>query len=315
MIMGDKGSKNIKIAVQFFGHLRTFKECASSVKRYLLEKYDCDVFMHTWSKTEHSTQTWHNSKCDSVDVDDNIIKTVQDLYSPKSLNVEEQIDVKDNSLVFCQHNNGKNSISIQGIKYMIYSKWKVNELRREYESKKSIAYDYVIMIRPDVRLNKDFLIDDLVRESECLGLKEGRFCALNISGNTDFPIIGSTASDVLYLAKPKVMDRIVNVLSTIDFEKVNRDSFWNPETFFIKILQENNVESYFIDYCYGKAWEILRPSKKSLKDYLSIRISRNKILISILGCLQYNVVCIHFSAIDRLEFLFKVGNYSCSIKK
>lgn len=36
--------KNFKVAVQLFGHLRTYKECYQSLKEHLLDKYDCDVF-------------------------------------------------------------------------------------------------------------------------------------------------------------------------------------------------------------------------------------------------------------------------------
>ena len=53
----------MKIAVCFFGHLRTFKRCAPYIKKNLLNHYDCDLFMHTWSEYNHNTKTWHDNKC------------------------------------------------------------------------------------------------------------------------------------------------------------------------------------------------------------------------------------------------------------
>ena len=76
-------TQNIKIAVQFFGHLRTFEKCAPSIQQHILSKFDCDVFMHTWSDTEHSTQTWHNSKSKISKVNEKILEKITRAYNPK----------------------------------------------------------------------------------------------------------------------------------------------------------------------------------------------------------------------------------------
>ena len=70
-----KGSTGdfMKIAVCFFGHLRTFKECAKHIKHNLLDKYDCDLFMHTWSTYNHHTKTHHENRDIKGDVSKNII--------------------------------------------------------------------------------------------------------------------------------------------------------------------------------------------------------------------------------------------------
>ena len=52
----------MKIAVCFFGHLRTFKRCAPYIKFNLFKHYDCDLFMHTWSDYNHQTKTWHENQ-------------------------------------------------------------------------------------------------------------------------------------------------------------------------------------------------------------------------------------------------------------
>ena len=52
----------MKIAIQLFGHLRTYKKCLPALKKHLLNKYDCDIFMHTWDTYNHNTKTWHKNK-------------------------------------------------------------------------------------------------------------------------------------------------------------------------------------------------------------------------------------------------------------
>ena len=49
----------MKIAVQFFGHLRTFMDCYNSINENLLNRYDADVFFYTWDRLDHNTKTWH----------------------------------------------------------------------------------------------------------------------------------------------------------------------------------------------------------------------------------------------------------------
>ena len=70
----------MKIAVQVSGNLRTFEVCGPLVKRYLLDRYDCDVFVHTWDQLEHGQQSYHGgftTNYGSLEVDDDIKKKVE----------------------------------------------------------------------------------------------------------------------------------------------------------------------------------------------------------------------------------------------
>ena len=81
----------MKIAVQIFGHLRTFKECFPFLKKNLLDKYDCDVFMHTWDTIDHSTKTWHNNFMPNTNDNVELIKEdLISLYKIKKLKIEHQ---------------------------------------------------------------------------------------------------------------------------------------------------------------------------------------------------------------------------------
>lgn len=307
-MIGTEYKKSLKIAVQFFGHLRTFRKCAPSVRKYLLDRYDCDVFMHTWSVTEHSTVTWHNDKCDILNVDDKLIVELKSIYSLKSIIVEEQkTDSRLEESVFCEHDKGKSKISINGLKCMYYSKRRVNDLRREFQREYGVTYDYVIMIRPDVKLYCNFELDNCIKELDCLKLRDGRFCATNVNGGNAFPIIGSTASDILYFTKPSVADKIMEAVSNIGFETLVREPVWNPETFFVKKLQDHGIESYYINYPYKESWEIMRPSGKKFKNYINIRIKRSRILISLVEVLSFNILYIKLNILEKFDIVFSIG--------
>lgn len=40
----------MKIAICMSGHMRTFRECYTSLKKHFLDKYDCDIYISTWKK-------------------------------------------------------------------------------------------------------------------------------------------------------------------------------------------------------------------------------------------------------------------------
>ena len=299
-----------KIAVQFFGHLRTYEKCAISVKKYLLDEYDCDVFIHTWNKTESSTLSCHDM-CKINDVDADVINNLRDLYNPKLISIEEQdFNLYNDSLIPCQHNSGIKVISSRGMKFMLHSKIKVNELRKNYQRDNNIKYDYVVMIRPDIELYKKFILDESIREIELLGLKQGRYCAVNCINNKEFPIIGGLATDILYFASPNIMDKIMEVFQYIDFTLIGENGFYNPETYFVLELQKRGIESYFLGYKYKESWDIVRSKngRTAFKDFLKVKVNRKIFLVSFLECLNMNIVNMELYLFNRFKLLFRIGN-------
>ena len=85
----NRNSKRLKIAIQVFGHMRTFEKCAPSLKKYFLRYYDCDIFIHTWSTLDHDTQTWHKHRKSGHSIDQSQFENkIQPLYSPKKIKIE-----------------------------------------------------------------------------------------------------------------------------------------------------------------------------------------------------------------------------------
>jgi len=110
----------------------SFGEGVESIKENILNKYDVDVFYHTWSK----------------DAEENLNKD----YKPKKYTVEEQIKFSH------PFSAGSTQYSftpeIQTKLQSIYSRWysfmKSIELKKEFEKENDIEYDFVMSSRFDI---------------------------------------------------------------------------------------------------------------------------------------------------------------------
>ena len=62
-----------KIAIQLFGHLRTYRKTFGSFKRFLVDANvndgdQVDIFMHCWDQIEAVDLTWHNENASHAGV-------------------------------------------------------------------------------------------------------------------------------------------------------------------------------------------------------------------------------------------------------
>lgn len=298
----------MKIAVQFFGHLRNYEKCASSIKKHLLSLYDCDVFMHTWSETDHHTQTWHKQNNGSSKVDGKTIEKLKLLYNLKDIVVEKQNETKNDTLIPCQHNHGKSLISKSGIGFMLYSQQKVNKLRKKYQKLHNVKYDYVLMVRPDIKLNKDFILNTVDSEINVQQPRIARYCACTIHNSPEFPIIGDTASDIIYFARPEIIDKTIDILNKIDLEK-HKNDMWNPESLFNQELESHGIYSLFINYQGKTDWEIVRKTSKSTirKNIIRIRIKKAVLTINFFTFLSSPIMNLNLSILNMLGIRFLIG--------
>lgn len=258
----------MKIAVQFYGHLRTWKYCLPTIKALLLDRYNCDVFMHTWSETEARTKSWHNYKMKRIDpVDYKIVNELKTNYNITDILVENQTPPDKEELIACQHSKDGNAVSTVGIRYMFHSKKRVNELRQKYQAANHVKYDWVIVLRPDIMIFNYLDLHLLERELKCVGEDpHARYCGPNTTlppmKEFAFPI--DSASDVFYLARPQVIDQVTELLYNIDFKKV--DQIWNPESYFNKVLQENGIPTIALTFLRGRDWNVVRESSAYVKN-------------------------------------------------
>lgn len=242
-----------RVALQFFGHLRSYRKTLPYQIAHIISEYNCDIFIHTWETEEHNDPTWHKSALENESISITSRQDLIECYHPVALEIE------DNSIVVQQgYFNGNNNILLRSMKAMFHSQQKVNKLRREYSLTHSIDYDFVITLRPDVmplcRLN----LDDYIQEFEfaknvCIHFSN---CAhQHLQGNKK--IYTPLASDIFYIGTPQTIDGIfndnVNFFNRfyIDFNKVNIGGISAPEASFNEMLLQCGVISRFYEFPYA----------------------------------------------------------------
>ncbi|ENM5889572.1 hypothetical protein FXE63_13660 [Vibrio mimicus] len=245
--------KNYKIALQFFGHLRSYRKTLPYQIAHIISEYNCDIFIHTWETEEHNDPTWHKSALENESISITSRQDLIECYHPVALEIE------DNSIVVQQgYFNGNNNILLRSMKAMFHSQQKVNKLRREYSLTHSIDYDFVITLRPDVmplcRLN----LDDYIQEFEfaehvCIHFSNGAHQHSQVNKKIYTPL----ASDIFYISTPKTIDNIFNDNTNffnrfyIDFNKVNIGGISAPEASFNEMLLQCGVISRFYEFPYA----------------------------------------------------------------
>lgn len=248
----------MKVAVQFFGHLRTYADCWESINKFILKKYDCDVFMHTWDTLDSHTKTWHNFR---VDEEEKSVMELEEelkwIYSLKSLKIEKQQLVDEGNLV-CQ---GK-EISIFGLHAMLYSMREVNKMREAYQREKNVKYDYVLVVRPDVKLLSNFNFLDYANPQNTVpeilnnSIYLAGFYKFKYLLN-DFRFIG--ASDVLFFGIPLVVSKLYDHVDDI-FNQIKKieTSRYGPEYSFIYCMENLGIKPKLINYLFNEKCQIIR---------------------------------------------------------
>jgi hypothetical protein len=139
----------MRIAIQLFGHLRTYKRTCENFNENIVganaSDADCDidVFMHTWDELEARTSTWHsdNEGLRGQRLTQLDIEVLKGCYtSLKNIEISPSIDAHGSKI----------------------SRGKVSRLRERYEEDKGIQYDWIIETRPDVLFNNLLRIKEFI---------------------------------------------------------------------------------------------------------------------------------------------------------
>jgi hypothetical protein len=131
----------MKIAICISGQARNFKQSYTSLKTHLLDKYDCDVYFHTWKTTNFESTNFGFGNNQYLLIDNDYNDLTQ-LYQPKKYDIEKPI-LFDASGYKCPiwRQPLNNTLS------MFYSIYKSIQLIEE-------TYDYVIRTRFDIDYSK-----------------------------------------------------------------------------------------------------------------------------------------------------------------
>jgi hypothetical protein len=125
------------------------------LKESLLDRYDVDVFAHTWLEDpwrEGSHEKYLPPKAEYDERINQVIKILQ-IYKPKSFSVD-QYHIRQE-----YYQSNENYILYTRYCSMLESVYRVNELKRKYEEQNHFKYDCVIRCRYDWGLKEKFVFE------------------------------------------------------------------------------------------------------------------------------------------------------------
>ncbi len=254
----------LKIAIQLYGHLRTYKKCVKNLKKNLLNKYDCDIFIHTWDTLDHTTKAWHKLNENKPIIQlktKEIDKEIKKIYKPKALLIEKQ---KPKDLGLINDNQGQ-EYSIFGIHSMLYGMKKVNNLRINYSKKNKVNYEYIIFLRPDISLENSFRLENYTSTFTSEEIESCIFicgCDYNSNKNLihDLRFVGG--KDLLFFSKPKTMNEFFIHTKKVhsDLNKIQNQPILLKiiEYYFYKLLIYSGKNIIFCNYLLGLDFKIKR---------------------------------------------------------
>ena len=240
----------MKVALIMYGHLRTYKKCYAKLRQNFIDKYNADVFIHTWDEIEAKTKSWHNRHMDVKSLSNNDLSDIKKLYTPKGLIIEHQGDVANDITT------PNNAISAPGQEYMLHSMFMADKLKSDYETKNNFKYDVVVKIRPDILL---------VNPLNLPNVSEGNVA---VAGNRIVPqhvndIQKFKACDIINISTSNDMTKICDAEN--HFQKFFVDNV-TAKTFihsgFVDHMLYKNLNLNMIDYIYNRDWTIVRKSSK-----------------------------------------------------
>lgn len=228
----------MKLGILLFGHLRTFEYSSQYFIENVAKKYNCDIFMHTWDEIDSATQSWNNKINCYKKLDEITLEKVKTIYKPKSIIVGHQDNQNDEVI---ESIDGFKKVSVNGMNYMFESMRKANELRKAYEQELGIKYDYLLVTRPDVAVYNFLDIPATIKEAQSLNIDidNARFFA-GLYGNSDTNVrlLCNRVNDILFFAKPEVVDRYISVNSCFNKHELDK-TFLNV----VSIYTRNEIKA------------------------------------------------------------------------
>ena len=165
----------MKLALCFSGQPRFVKECCQSIISNVIQNYDVDVFAHLWFDENLQNNPykfggsggWQSQRIPNTAVDD-----FKEIYSPVDLLIEPSRSFGDFDLesdfelseekYWPGSLKGEPNFKTRQINNCLsyfYSLSEVNRLRKLYEYKNKIKYDYVIRCINDSQVNQPILYE------------------------------------------------------------------------------------------------------------------------------------------------------------
>ncbi|MDI9314273.1 MAG: hypothetical protein QM529_06335 [Hydrotalea sp.] len=277
----------MKIAVEISGHLRTFEFCAPLLRRYLLDRYDCDVFIHTWDKTEHQNRSWHGNMGMGDGqapqaVDDTMGQKIMAMYQPKAITIdsEEALPKIDGFLIPPRPQelggDGFGGFTLQAVWNTLYTESQAHSIMRQYQAEHGTHYDFIIRTRPDIGLLEPFVIEPYLPFFKMCDDTAMFFpswiyvrTAFDSLHSKDYERFLPGSMDVFYLTTPGAMDKLMSIMDPANFQAMFIDTpacfptpdwqtRWSVELLFLWYAQRLGIIHHF-----GKINRIIKRNRNA----------------------------------------------------
>ena len=292
-----KTKSKLKIGICFFGHLRTYEQCAPFLRRNLLDRYDCDLFMHTWTTFDNHTKSHHGyPKINGFVKESEVVNAYGEF---KELTIEEQKPLDLGIVKVKLHQNSKvHEHGIFGIGAQFHSIRESVRLCEEYALQNGIKYDFILCVRPDIWLKKPLNIGDVLESLSEQDSTKGFYTIARDYARLMNGFEGLMANDILFFGMPEVISDILkNTTRHTDRFKPNTLTYQVPELELIKLVKERGWTPYRMDFHYGVDWEIRRRDTKRRR-FIRVKISKNYIHVNLLQACMRQLCRLRFAILD-----------------
>lgn len=209
-----------KVALCISGHLRTFESNYRTVKQHILDKFNCDVFIHTWD----TLGVAHRAGDSNLHITDThkMNNLIHQLYNPKKIVIEKTKHFPITPLM--QQRSSENR-DLAGIMSMFYKVEECNKLRKTYQEETGAQYDFVIRFRGDLWLEESIPLDYKTH-----------------SNHVYLPVYGNFggACDQIAFGSPSVMDKYSTLHSNVE-KYLRAGCPMNPEKLLLFHLESQGV--------------------------------------------------------------------------
>lgn len=274
----------MKIAIEFYGHIRTFRETADNIITNLIMPLggfeNVDIFIHCWDKTDHCDLTWHNMTCEQrglgVSIDD--INFLKEKYHTDKIICEPQLTIENDRDYLMK--GSKRNISFRVLKNTYYTRYSVSKLRQNYEKQAEVEYDWVIQARLDLIFNKpvdfikNFNLEYYIPDLENIIFYS--WCGSEFS-YYNYPTCGPGGTDILYFGKPEAMNKLSNLYDNLD--NIDLDKYlYSCDYLLLYNAIRQNMTTIPFNYFVHKDFTILRTEEiqKYYEKYLKSQTIKSK---------------------------------------
>ncbi len=221
-----------RVALLMSGHLRSYNEAYASIKKFILDMYNPDVFIHTYNSpgywTPDDNLELDNKHLDYTKEDFHHLKM---LYAPIKLQIETltpelQKSYRDEANKLFEKYGTKKRWGRNGnIIAMFHNLKKCYNLMKDYEQSKNIKYDFIIRIRPDLVINSISTIFYLDNDLYLAEKEEKEFY-----------------EDVLFAGKRDSMDKILNLYDYIEELYKQENNLLDPHDLIKSCVKHFNLK-------------------------------------------------------------------------